>query len=84
MITDDEIHFLQSMVASLYNESGVDKLVILDKLRLLYCKDTYFTIKNISAITGIRSNKLRMLESNAIAKLIHPKNKRKLKDHTYE
>ena len=84
MITDNEVSFLQSMVASLHRESGVDKLIILDKLRPLYCKDIYLTIKNISAITGIRSSKLRMLESNAIAKLMHPKNKRKLKDHTYK
>jgi len=84
MITDDEISFLQSMVASLHRESGVDKLVILDKLRPLYCKDVHLTIKNISAITGIRSSTIRLLEAKAFAKLTHPKNKRKLNEHKYE
>jgi len=84
MLTENEIRFLQSMVASLHSESGVDKLIILDRLHLLYCKDTYLTIKNISAITGIRSSVLRMLERNALSKLMHPQNKRKLKEQKYE
>jgi len=84
VITEDEVRFLQSMVASLHRESGVDKLVILDKLRPLYCKDVYLTIKNISAITGIRSSNLRMIEANALSKLTHPKNKQKLKEHNYD
>ena len=68
MLTEDNIAFLEEMTTNLRNESGVDKLIILDKLRAHYFPDISFTSRDISLITHIPRDRLKFIEFNAIKK----------------
>lgn len=72
MLTTDQVNFLKEMTTNLANESGKDKLVVLELLREHYFSDQVLYLREISAITGIPKSKLRRIEQQALNKLMYP------------
>ena len=83
MLSEDNIAFLEEMTTNLHNESGVDKLIILDKLRAHYYPDISFTSRDITLITHISRDRLKFIEFNAIKKIQHPIRIRLLEEYQY-
>ena len=72
MLTPDEIRFMHDMVMQLHKETGEDRYVIADKLRLVYHPNVAFNYREIAAICHVTRDKVRRIEQLAIEKLQHP------------
>ena len=83
MLSESNIAFLKEMTINLHNESGVDKLIILDKLRAHYYPDIAFTSRDVSLITGISRARIKFIEFNAVKKIQHPIRIRLLEEYQY-
>ena len=72
MLTPDEIRFMHDMVMQLHKETGEDRYVIADKLRLVYHPNVAFSYREIAAICHVTRDKVRRIEQLALEKLQHP------------
>ena len=72
MLTPDEIRFMHDMVMQLHKETGEDRYVIADKLRLVYHPNVAFNYREIAAICHVTRDKVRRIEQLALEKLQHP------------
>ena len=72
MLTPDEIRFMHDMVMQLHKETGEDRYVIADKLRLVYHPNVAFSYREIAAICHVTRDKVHRIEQLALEKLQHP------------
>ena len=72
MLTPNEIRFMHDMVMQLHKETGEDRYVIADKLRVIYHPNVAFNYREIAAICHVTRNKVRRIEQLALEKLQHP------------
>ena len=72
MLTPNEIRFMHDMVMQLHKETGEDRYVIADKLRLIYHPNVAFNYREIAAICHVTRDKVRRIEQIALEKLQHP------------
>lgn len=72
MLTPNEIRFMHDMVMQLHKETGEDRYVIADKLRVIYHPNVAFNYREIAAICHVTRDKVRRIEQIALEKLQHP------------
>ena len=84
MLTPNEIRFMHDMVMQLHKETGEDRYVIADKLRVIYHPNVAFNYREIAAICHVTRNKVRRIEQLALEKLQHPLTIPTLEGYDYE
>lgn len=84
MLTPNEIRFMHDMVMQLHKETGEDRYVIADKLRLVYHPNVAFNYREIAAICHVTRDKVRRIEQLALEKLHHPLTAPLLEGYDYE
>ena len=84
MLTPNEIRFMHDMVMQLHKETGEDRYVIADKLRVIYHPNVAFNYREIAAIYHVTRDKVRRIEQLALEKLQHPLTIPTLEGYDYE
>ena len=84
MLTPNELRFMHDMVMQLHKETGEDRYVIADKLRVIYHPNVAFNYREIAAICHVTRNKVRRIEQLALEKLQHPLTIPTLEGYDYE
>ena len=84
MLTPNEIRFMHDMVMQLHKETGEDRYVIADKLRVIYHPNVAFNYREIAAICHVTRDKVRRIEQLALEKLQHPLTIPTLEGYDYE